>query len=86
MSGLAALINILRLDVGVHGSTDLTSLPFVGVVRGPMMFASFICRHCALTKHFSWGFYWSVWYYKYITLFKKDMKNHEYTKKSEKYK
>lgn len=36
MSGLAALISILRLEVGVQGSTEHTSLPFLGVVRGPM--------------------------------------------------
>lgn len=38
MSGLAALISILRLDVGVQGSTEPTSLPFLGVVRGPMVY------------------------------------------------
>ncbi len=37
MSGLAALMSILRLDVGVQGSTEPTSLPFLGVVRGPMV-------------------------------------------------
>lgn len=36
ISGLAALISIFRLDVGVQGSTEPTSLPFLGVVRGPM--------------------------------------------------
>lgn len=37
MSGLAALMSILRLDVGVQGSTERTSIPFFGVVRGPMV-------------------------------------------------
>ena len=36
MSGRAALMSILRLEVGVQGSTEPTSLPFLGVVRGPM--------------------------------------------------
>ncbi len=37
MSGLAALMSILRLEVGVQGSTEPTSIPFLGVVRGPMV-------------------------------------------------
>lgn len=37
MSGLAALMSILRLEVGVQGSTEPASLPFLGVVRGPMV-------------------------------------------------
>lgn len=56
MSGLAALISILRLDVGVQGSTEPTSLPFLGVVRGPMTkkitwyFLWWICRNLAYSK------------------------------------
>lgn len=30
-------MSILRLEVGVQGSTEPTSLPFLGVARGPMV-------------------------------------------------
>lgn len=46
MSGLAALMSILRLEVGVQGSTEPTSRPFLGVVRGPM-----VCWFSADTAH-----------------------------------
>ncbi len=36
ISGLAALMSIFRLEVGVQGSLDGASRPLVGVVRGPM--------------------------------------------------
>lgn len=37
MSGLAALMSILRFEVGVQGSTERASLPFLGVARGPIV-------------------------------------------------
>lgn len=37
ISGLAALMSIFRLEVGVQGSLDGASRPLVGVVRGPML-------------------------------------------------
>lgn len=52
MSGLAALMSIFRLEVGVQGSQgtiDLLSRPFLGVVRGPMA-----------DKYFS--VFWSIYY------------------------
>lgn len=39
-------MSILRLEVGVQGSTDPASFPFLGVVRGPMVgsFTGFVHR------------------------------------------
>lgn len=60
MSGLAALMSIFKLEVGVQGSQesiDLLSPTFLGVVRGPMAAFFLLFADVSTVLELLWGAY-----------------------------